>query len=89
MSGMIWIALELSIPKIRKIMLSLTVKKLDAFKFDGVAGSVNTAYKSTSGVFGLAYSTPQIEQVQLSTFRRRAEQDKVKTDALRMFHRLT
>jgi len=44
MSGMFWIALELSIPKIGlNSMLSLTVKKLDAFKFDGVAESDNTA----------------------------------------------
>jgi len=44
MSGMFWIALELSIPKIGlNIMLSLTVKKLDAFKFDGVVESGNTA----------------------------------------------
>jgi len=44
MSGMFWIALELSIPKIGlKVMLSLTIKKLDAFKFDGVAESDNTA----------------------------------------------
>jgi len=43
MSGMFWIALELSIPKIGlNVMLSLTVKKLDAFKFDGVAKSDNT-----------------------------------------------
>jgi len=43
MSGMCWIALELSIPEIGfNIMLSLTVKKLDAFKFDGVAESDNT-----------------------------------------------
>jgi len=43
MSGMFWIALEMSIPKIGvNIMLSLKVKKLDAFKFDGVAESVNT-----------------------------------------------
>ena len=43
MSGMFWIALELSIPKIGlNIKLSLTVEKLDAFKFDGVAGSDNT-----------------------------------------------
>ena len=43
MSGMFWIALELSIPKIGfKIMLSLMVKKVDAFKFDGVAESDNT-----------------------------------------------
>jgi len=43
MSGMFWIALELSIPKKGcNIMLSLTVKKLDAFKFDFVAESYNT-----------------------------------------------
>jgi len=43
MSDMLWIALELSIPKIRlNIMLSSKVKKLDAFKFDGVAESDNT-----------------------------------------------
>jgi len=40
---MFWIALELSIPKIGfNITLSLTVKKVDAFKFDGVAESDNT-----------------------------------------------
>jgi len=40
---MFWIALELSIPKIGlNITLSLTVKKLDAFKFDRVAESDNT-----------------------------------------------
>jgi len=40
---MFWIALELSIPQIGfNVMLSLTVKKLDAFKFDGVAESDNT-----------------------------------------------
>jgi len=40
---MFWIALELSIPKIGlNIMLSLPVKKLDAFKYDGVAESDNT-----------------------------------------------
>jgi len=40
---MFWIALELSIPKIGlNVMLSLTVKKLDAFKFGGVAESDNT-----------------------------------------------
>jgi len=43
MSGMFWIALELSIPKLGLNMLSLTVKKLDAIKFDGVAESDNTA----------------------------------------------
>jgi len=43
MPGMFWIARELSIPKIGfNIMLSLTVKKSDAFKFDGVAESDNT-----------------------------------------------
>ena len=43
MSGMFWIALELSIPKIGfNILLSLPVKKSDAFKFDGVAESDNT-----------------------------------------------
>ena len=43
MSGMFRIALELSIPKIGfNIMLYLTVKKLDAFKFDGVTESDNT-----------------------------------------------
>ena len=37
-------ALDLSIPKIGfNITLSLTVKKLHAFKFDGVAESDNTA----------------------------------------------
>jgi len=44
MSGMFWIALELSIPKTRFIMSSLTVQKLDAFNFDGVAESDNTVY---------------------------------------------
>ena len=40
---MFWIALELSISKIvLNLVLSLTVKKLDAFKFDGVAESDNT-----------------------------------------------
>ena len=45
MLGMFWIALELSIPKIGfNIMLSLTDKKVDVFKFEGVAESDNTAY---------------------------------------------
>jgi len=40
MSGMFWIPHELSIPKIvLNTMLSLTVKNLDAFEFDGVAES--------------------------------------------------
>ena len=48
MSGMFWIALELSIPKIGfNIVLSLTVKKTDVFKFDGVAESDNTACQNT------------------------------------------
>jgi len=48
MSDMFWIALKLSIPKIGlNIVLSLTVKKLDAFKFDGVAESDNTGKKRT------------------------------------------
>jgi len=43
MSDMFWIALEVSIPRIGlNVMLSLMVKKLDAFKFDGVAESDNT-----------------------------------------------
>ena len=44
---MFWIALELSIPKIGlNIMLSLTVKKLNAFKFDVVTESDNTDLNS-------------------------------------------
>jgi len=42
---MFWIALEVSIPIILvgfNIMLTLTVKKVDVFKFDGVAESENT-----------------------------------------------
>jgi len=47
MLGMFWIALELSIPKIGlNIMLSLTVRELDAVKFDGVAESDNTGIES-------------------------------------------
>jgi len=43
MSGMFWIAFEVSIPKIGfNIMLYLTVKNADAFKFYGVAESDNT-----------------------------------------------
>jgi len=50
MSGMFRIALELSIPKIGlNIMLSLTVKQVDVFKFDGVAESDNTALKYAGG----------------------------------------
>jgi len=51
MSDTFWIALELSILKIGfNIMLSSPVKKLDAFKFDGVAESDNTALKSPQSV---------------------------------------
>jgi len=43
MSDMFWIALKLSIPKTGfNIKRSLTVKKLDAFKFDGGADFDNT-----------------------------------------------
>jgi len=43
MSVMFWIALELSIPKTGlNTVLSSTVEKLNAFKFDGVAESDNT-----------------------------------------------
>jgi len=46
MSGMFWIALELSIPKVGlNITLSLMVKEIDAVKFDGVAESDNTEGK--------------------------------------------
>jgi len=52
MSGMFWITLELSIPKIGlNIMLFSTVKKLDAFKFDGVAESGNTAGEAMCSIF--------------------------------------
>jgi len=51
MSGMFWIALEMSILKIGfNIMLSLTVEKVDAFKFDGVAESDNTAQNWYEGL---------------------------------------
>jgi len=50
MSGMFWIALELNIPKIGlNTTLSLTVKKLDAFKFDGVAESDNLGFPEQKG----------------------------------------
>jgi len=53
MSSMFWIALELSIPKIGfKFKLSLTVRKLDAFKFDGVVDSDNTAANAFVYTFG-------------------------------------
>jgi len=43
MSGMFWVALELSFPKIGfNVMLSLTVEKLVAFNLDEVAESDNT-----------------------------------------------
>jgi len=69
MSGMFWIALELSIPKIGfNIMISLSVKKLDAFKFDGVAESDNTVYsRSKPGLLGkrLKYVEPNIRNKML------------------------
>jgi len=43
MSDMFRIALEVNVPKIGlNITLSLTVKKVDVFEFDGVAKSDNT-----------------------------------------------
>jgi len=49
MLGMFWIALEVSIQKIGfNFMLSLTVKKVDVFKFDGVAESDNTVLCTNS-----------------------------------------
>jgi len=40
MSDMFWVALKLSVPKIGfNIIISLNVKNVDAFKFDGVAES--------------------------------------------------
>ena len=46
---MFWIALELSIPKVGfNIVLSLTVKKVDGFKFDESAKSDNTAHFYTA-----------------------------------------
>jgi len=46
---MFWIALELSIPKIGlNIKLSLTVKELDAVKFDGVTEYDNTGRRYLS-----------------------------------------
>jgi len=54
---MFWIALELSIPKMRlNIMLSLTDKQLEAFKFDRVAESDNNGWgwtKDGLGIFSL------------------------------------
>jgi len=62
MSGMFWIALKLSMPKIGfNIMLSLTVKKLNAFKFDGVAESDNTIASGLSTGYvklGASYFAP-------------------------------
>jgi len=48
MSGMFWIAIGFN------IMLSLKVKKLNAFKFDGVAEPDNTGFTPT-GVILLAF----------------------------------
>jgi len=42
---MFWIALKLTIPKIGlNVMLSLPVKEVDAFDYDGVAESDNTVW---------------------------------------------
>jgi len=51
------IARELGIPKIGfNIVLSLTVKTLDAFKFDGVAESDNTDNDSNSWIIRLEHA---------------------------------
>ena len=53
---MLWVALELSIPKvILNIMLYLGVKKLDAFKFGGVAECDNTSYDCTDAEIGIIF----------------------------------
>jgi len=47
---MFWIALELSIPNIGlNIMLSLTVKEIDAVEFDGVAEPDNNGLEIDEG----------------------------------------
>ena len=62
MSGIFWIALEPSIPKIGlKITLSLAVKKLNAFKFDGVAESGNTAHPAKADWSWSSSSEPMID----------------------------
>jgi len=77
MSGMFWIALELSIPKRGlNIMLSSTVKKLDAFKYDGVAEFGNTDQAEsillflTAGNQGAVNLLPVAECACLDTFAR-------------------
>jgi len=45
---MFWVALEMSISKIGLNTLSLTAKKLDAFKFDGGVESDNTVVEMRS-----------------------------------------
>jgi len=58
MWGMFWIALELSIPKIGlNILLSLKVKKLDGFKFDGVAESDNNGHVKDAFQIKATHST--------------------------------
>ena len=46
MSGMFWIALELSIPKIGFKIVIFDGLKLDAFKFDEVTKSDNTGLET-------------------------------------------
>ena len=64
MKGMFWIALELSIPKIGlNVTLSLTVKNLDAFKFDEVAKSENTAREGCECVLRHSIQTYKIRKM--------------------------
>jgi len=76
MSGMFWIALELSISKIGfNIMFSLTVKKLDAFKFDEVAESDNTGLALYISDFLLSCCVPILNdrrQLGVQRLRRRS-----------------
>ena len=68
MSGMFWIALELSIPIIDfNIMLSLTVKKLDAFKVNGVAESDNTEHSARRRKDRSYYILPLYEDLKLQS----------------------
>jgi len=68
MLGMFWIALEPSIPKKKgfNIMLSLTVKKVDVFKFDGVAGSDNTGLDLNDVVLFLRFTGDRESSVTLN-----------------------
>jgi len=65
--SILWIAFELSIPKIGlNITLSLTLKKLHAFKFDRVAESDNTAEHSHL-VYGESILERSIEHTLLAS----------------------